>query len=340
MFSASEGLKVYWQGTTRSGQRRAPGGGVSDLVLAHYTVEWREEGSVNWTTVSPNVPATTTTTTTAAAGAATTSTTAPTGGFYAQDVTGLRDGRVYEVRVLAVNNASRRAYSDLVEAAPETRTPGGWQPYGLPSSETAYLSEKIQRGEALSICTTVRDFVAPITAAVNHWNSTLNPAGSAFQDVFTFSGRVSSLADCRELADGRVARIDPNNSFDIIISDYRCAEGGTDADGDACPVNARVCVPIIGCATASPITRCTAANRDTNLACAGSTTACPVTAAGCTWPNFGTWQNRPQDWAPRPVDGSAIQIIVVQDRLFEHELGHLLGLDDYGYECAWQKEVT
>ena len=37
------------------------------------------------------------------------------------------------------------------------------------------------------------------------------------------------------------------------------------------------------------------------------------------------------------MDGSAIQIVVEQKGLFEHELGHLLGLDDYGYECAWEE---
>ncbi len=338
-FPASGSLKVYWQGTPAGGQRRHAGGGASDLVLAHYTVAWREEGAATWTTVSPNVPATTTTTTTTAAGGATTTTIGPTGGFYTQVITGLKDKTVYEVRVSAVNNASYSAHSAPVKAKPQTRGDGGWQPYGLPNSETAHLNAKTQRGEALSICTTVRDFVAPITAAVNHWNSTLNPSGSAFQDVFTFSGRVSSLSDCRELAHGRKeAKIDPNNSFDIVISDYRCAAGSTDSRGRACPANAQVCTSV-GCATARPITRCTAANRDTNLACAGSTTRCPALLAGCVWPNFEHWTDWSQLWAPRPVDGSAIQIVIVQERLFEHELGHLLGLDDYGYECAWHKEV-
>ncbi len=329
VFSASRGLEVFWQGTTVTGQSMDSSGRVSDLAL-RYEVSWRQEGVATW---SSGVSVSTTTTTTVAGGASTTAPAAP-GGFYTQEITGLVDGVAYEVRVESVNSLARSATSGIARQTPQTRDPGDWHPYDLPSAMTAHLNPKTQRGEALSICTTVRDFVAPITAAVNHWNSTLNPSGSAFQDVFSFSGRVSSLADCRELARGNAARIDPNNNFDIIISDYRCAAGGTDADGNACPPNAQVCVPI-GCATASPITRCTAANRDTNLACAGSATGCPAAGAGCVWPNFASWLNWPLDWLPSPVDGSAIQIVTVHRRLFEHELGHLLGLGDYGHECAW-----
>ncbi len=323
---ASGSLKVYWQGTTESGKQRDSNGVESDLPLISYTVEWREKGALAWDPVSSmSVPA--------ATGAA-----ASSGGFYTRSITGLTDKKVYEVRVSAVNEAYYSTPSSRpVVGMPVTRDSGGWQPYDLPEPEGAFLNEKTRRGEPLTICTTVMDFAGPITTAVNHLNNTLRQA-NVFGNVFEFSGSASSLADCRELAHGsKVAKIDPNNSFDIIFSDYRCPEGSTDSDGNACPVNVRNCAGQ-GC---SPITRCTAANRDTNLACAETVTRCSPTAAGCTWPNFSTWPGKTQDWVPRPVDGSAIQIVSeVFPGLFEHELGHLLGLDDYGHECAWEEVVS
>lgn len=341
VFPASGSLKVYWQGSINGGQLDYKGF-KSDLALREYTVKWREVGTSSWNDVSPSVNATTTTTSTTttsvAVSSSTTTTAASSGGIYTQNITGLTDEKVYEVRVWAENIVGHETPSGTVRRMPDTRDPGGWQPYDLPASEEAFLNEKLRRGEVLSICTTVLDFEDLITDAVNHWNNTLTLQGSVFQNVFEFSGNASSLSDCREVAQGsKAAKIDPNNSFDIIISDYRCPAGSTDSDGNACPANTRNCHPAGGC---SPITRCTAANRDPNLACAGTATKCQATAAGCTWPNFSNWSGEKQGWVPRPVDGSAIQIMSVHDRLFKHELGHLLGLDDYGYECAREEWVS
>ncbi len=373
VFEVSGGLRVFWEGTNVSGRSYPSGsayspGNVSDLSL-RYEVQWREVSTTTTSTTTmstagsttststtttwntaPVATTTTTTTTTAASGGTTTTTTVGgrttttvvPGGFYGYDINGLRDRTAYEVKVVAMNGAFN-AESDVRTRTPVTRDPGGWQPYNLPRSETAYLNDKIRRGEALRICTTVRDFVKPITAAVEHWNTTLDPLGvaSPFQDVFSFSNAVSTPAECGERARGGGAEIIPpasgSGGFDIIVSDYRCPEGSTDANNNACPLNTRLCVSPSSCVLA-PITRCTDANRV--VRCAASTTKCGSDAAGCTWPNFSTWSGKTQGWAPRPVDGSAIQIVVEQDGLFEHELGHLLGLDDYGDECAWEKWVS
>ena len=270
-------------------------------------------------------------------------------------ITGLTNGDEYHVRVEVISSATNpttgNPFSSTTRtygAVPRANAPdGGWQPYQLPEEKTASLNERTRRGEPLRVCTSAPDFVATINAAVNAWNDALNPTGSNFQDVFTFSNTVSHPTACGEERHPQrrdAPRIIPNANFDIVISDYRCTPPTPPATGTcAAPAVQEECLPLevrhLVSIPPCSFRRCTDLRANARY-CASRNTLCSGVALGCVWPRI---LNHTGD-DPRLVDGSAIQIVAYNRgsdvALFAHELGHLLGLDDYGFQCAWEDRPT
>ncbi len=338
----NEQIRVFWQNSPST-----------SVTITNYKVRWREAESTaavfnTAATVSP------------AKVGPPPSNIVQDPQFFERTITGLTNGTEYEVKIEVNTNAVDAATGDTLSASAEgssiPRPPegdGGWQPYELPREKTAALNEKIRRGEPLRVCTSAPDFETTLTSAVNAWNNALNtnPTRSDFQNVFTFNG-VSNPSECGEQAynpnpDSESAQIISNTNYDIIVSDYRCTPTTTTTTAATTTVPhcgapavqlPQGCQPGAGHPTStiecSP-RRCTDPRANT-LYCANTSTLCPAEAAACVLSITQT----PADYDPGTQIGSAIQI--VHDRvgsdvaLFAHELGHLLGLADYGYTCAWE----
>ncbi len=334
---APASIRVFWQSSDNTG-----GAGVT---IENYAVQWREASSTgNFTTSATVTPS--------RQGLE----------FFESTITGLTNGIAYHVTVQVTSSATDSSGTSLSNFSPTlivvpraARGPGGWQPYQLPEDQTVSLNEKIRRGEPLSVCTTTPDFVQAITDAVNAWNNTLNPTGSDFQNVFTFNGLSHPTACGEQLhpTHGRATQIFSRNNFDIIVSDYRCtptttttttttaATATTTTTACQAPAAQQGCLPRAGRPSSTVLCsyrRCTDSRTDT-LYCAATTASCPG-VLGCAWPIF--FRHSGDD--PGLVEGSAVQIVAskgaTDTALFAHELGHLLGLADYGFQCAWEDRVT
>ena len=117
-----------------------------------------------------------------------------------------------------------------------------WRPYALPNGDEedkqprALLSEKLQRGEAVTVCTKVGDFAQGLRAAGSRWNA-LSP-GALSVEVLGSSSTKScdeKKITAAENNDETPREKSASTTFDVVIMDYRPAcDPDSDAESSEC----------------------------------------------------------------------------------------------------------
>ncbi len=166
-------------------------------------------------------------------------------------ITGLTAGTEYDVKITVRNsrNLTDEVSGDYTPEVVNDPTVAGdhvWRPYRMPSNRYAMVSERIQMGLTIRVCTSAQDLVAPLQRAVAAWNAVLadnklNSPGetptprsdTAPAGAFEFSGTASAPADCGEANNSGMMRTD-NQGFEAVIMDYRLTCPITTPPGDAC----------------------------------------------------------------------------------------------------------
>ncbi len=167
---------------------------------------------------------------------------------------GLTQGTEYDVRVTAKNNRNlTRVISGSGEPVrvddpkvDQDFEDDVWRPYRMPPDELAAMSERIQLGLTIRVCTSAADFVEPLNRVVAAWNAALadnqlnNPgesptprSGDAPAGEFEFSGTASVPADCGEEG-GSGEMLSDNQGFEAVFMDYRLVCPVSTASGTAC----------------------------------------------------------------------------------------------------------
>ncbi len=222
---------------------------------------------------------------------------------------------------------ARKGSEDLVDY--NERTP--WRPYALPNGENvkALLSEKLQRGETVTICTKVGDFAQGLEAAESRWNSVIS--GALRVEVLGSS----STKSCGEknVTEAKASREKSDSTtFDVVVMDYRPNCDTSDVEKpECCPPTSEVS----GDCDDSSCAFLTAAAAAASASCGfnKSTDRCAENY-GCAHVK-GTLVGVSK---PDLLAGSVIHITRNSPpgelvRFIVHEVGHFLGLGDYGWGC-------
>ncbi len=286
--------------------------------LTNYTITYRTTGAANWTTNTTE-----------------TRTRELNKQHNGHAITGLTTGQNYEIRINTTNAAnltSSHTGNGRPTAAQDPATSlsaHAWRPYSMPPDQYATISERIQLGLTIRICTSAADFIEPLNRAFAAWNAALADnrkttptprSANAPAGAFAFSGTASTPADCGEAA-GSGEMSSDNQGFEAVIMDYR----------PNCPATPRV-------TNDCDNTSCASTRRSTATAnnCASTTNLCPVGSAACVQPR--------STGSLLPHKTGAVQVTHMMteltDRTFTHELGHYLGLADYGNNCHWINNNT
>ena len=227
--AAGTQLYVYWIRPECDGGR----------PLTNYTIAYRTTGAVNWTT---NI---------------TESRTRELNKQHnGRAITGLTTGQNYEIRVTITNAANltssrTRTVTPTTAADPASSRRIAWYPYRMPPDESASVSERIQLGLTIRICTSAADFIEPLNRAFAAWNAALTDnrkttptprSDDAPAGAFAFSGNASTPAACGE-AGGSGDQLSDNQGFEAVIMDYR----------PTCPATSSTCAT----------TSCASSNRST-----------------------------------------------------------------------------
>ncbi len=252
-------------------------------------------------------------------------------------ITGLNANTGYDVRVTVRNSqnlTAERSRSGTTVAYTRTPISGAhvWRPYSMPPDQSAMVSERIQMGLTIRVCTSAADFVAPLQRTVAAWNAALadnqlnNPgvtptarSDAAPAGAFEFSGTASAPVDCGEAGNSGQAQTD-NQDFEAVFMDYRedCTTSGATPD-----------VPTNDCDDTS----CASGMRLSTVGdnCADDETQClGDTVLACVSVNLGTGLR------PRKTSAQVAQMVRwLSDGVFAHELGHYLLLVDYAFGCHW-----
>ena len=209
------------------------------------------------------------------------------------------------------------------------RTP--WRPYALPNGENvkALLSEKLQRGETVTVCTKVGDFAQGLEAAESRWNSVISGALSV--EVLG-SSSTKSCGEKNVTAANTPREKSASTTFDVVVMDYRPNCDTTDIEEPEC------CPP-----TSKKSGDCD------DSSCAFLTAAAAAASASCGFnksrdhcaENAGcAHSKRALVGVSKPdlLEGSVIHITRNAPageliRYIVHEVGHFLGLGDYGFGC-------
>ncbi len=246
-------------------------------------------------------------------------------------VGGLTAGTLHEVKV-TVRNSGGLSVSRTREGTPEAvvyPVPGGsgvWRPYRMRPDKFASVSERIQMGLAIRVCTSAPDFLGALRRAIydlnGGWNDALDGAlprsETAPAGAFVFGGVVSDPDDCGEEGNSD-EQVKDNPDVDAVFMDYRtdCTASGATAD-----------VPVTNCRNTSCVFAASTSEAGRN--CAARTTQCSSRAAACVKTFFAG------DFRPRQTPGASVQMVSgLDDRVFLHELGHFVRFPDYGNGCHW-----
>ena len=215
---------------------------------------------------------------------------------------------------------------------------GKWRPYALPQDAGAWLHEKLRRGETVSICTRVGDFAAGLEAAERKWNAVLS--GALRVEVLG----ASSVKVCGE----KTATEEENEAdqreksastlFDVVLMDYRSVCAAPASPPLLVGVASGCCPPTLSksgdCDDSSCASPRRSAAASSSCGFASSTPTCSkVGAGGCALVKAVAG-----DYKPDLIRGSVIHITknvpaAELERYIVHELGHFLGLGDYGQGC-------
>ncbi len=215
-----------------------------------------------------------------------------------------------------------------------------WHPYVLPNGEPdskhprALLSEKLQRGETVTVCTRVGDFAEGLRAAGSRWNAVIS--GALRVEVLGSSSAKScgeKTATETENNNDTPREKSASTTFDVVVMDYRpvCAPPPLeDERRPCCPLSPDIsgdcddssCDYLIGRAAASA-----------SCGFSDSTPHC-AKADGCAYVRA----NGDTGYEPDLLEGSVIHITGFAGdaelvRYIVHEVGHFLGLGDYGLGC-------
>ncbi len=267
----------------------------------------------------------------------------PTGGI---DGTGVGPVQAAKSRDVEVWARSARGSSQVVSlsGAPDLFIPeveplvdmGKWRPYALPQDAGAWLHEKLRMGETVSICTNVGDFAEGLRAAERKWNAVL--AGALRVEVLEASSS-KACGEKKVTKDDNDANEDREKSsstlFDVVLMDYRAVcnvpVSLEDVASGCCPPNRLV-------KTDCDDSSCASSDRN-----AAASVSCGFTAStpGCSEEDVGGCAfvgEAEADYKPDLLRGSVIHITknvprAELERYIVHEVGHFLGLGDYGWGC-------
>ncbi len=209
-------------------------------------------------------------------------------------------------------------------AEPLPTKSGIWRPYDLPIGSTARINQTILEGKPLKVCTSVPGFVKHVDAAVKEWNKVIPGA-------FTFGNSASLPSSCGELStNSNKDKTINNSSYDIAVMDYR----------SDCPA------PTLQVLMGPEVqidcyhTSCASTRRKASFAahCHSSKSRCEAEspdAEGCASLKDMSIAG---DSLPYKITGSLAYVLKGSSssslaRIITHEIGHFLGLGDYGHGC-------
>ena len=202
----------------------------------------------------------------------------------------------------------------------------------MPANRWAAVSERIQMGLTIRVCTSAPDFVGALRRAIygtGGWNDVLDgsvprseaaPAGA-----FVFGG-ASEADDCGE--DGSTHEVKTDNTgFEAVFMDYRDDCAAFTAD-----------VPATDCGDTSCLSDTLTAVTERNCSKLPSLSDRPSGMHHCTeLLTTGCVRLRIRGgFRPfRSLPSIARMVRYLDDGVFLHELGHYLTLPDYDNGCYW-----
>ncbi len=214
-----------------------------------------------------------------------------------------------------------------------------WRPYALPNGDEedkqprAWLSEKLQRGETVTVCTKVGDFAQGLEAAGSRWNA-LFPGALRVEALGSSSAKScgEKKITAAENNDETPREKSASTTFDVVIMDYRpeCDPSDTESS-ECCPSTSKKS----GDCADSSCAFLTAAGAAASASC-GFNESTPHCADhdGCAYVSA----KGDTSYEPDLLEGSVIHITRNAPageliRYIVHEVGHFLGLGDYGFGC-------